>query len=445
MGVRGERRQVHRRGRWLACALLVTLLAVACTPEWTTYHREPGRSGADLSAPSIVPVARAWTSPFVDGFVFAQPLVYRNRVYVATEHNTIYALDLASGAVAWSRHIAEPVRASSVPCPLNIDPLGITGTPVIDPAANTIFAVVETGPPAQHALVGLDVDTGSPRVLASGDPPGVDPAMDHQRPALALGNGRVYWAYGGSNCGTYHGKVVSVRTDGTSPLVYVAPTQNGGSIWGPSGPAIDAAGNVWVTTADGGSTTTFDRSNTVIKLSPTLQELGYFAPSNWAALNQAHHDLGSTGPLLLPGGYLFQVGKSGEAYVVRQSAPGGIGGQVASLSTGCNVSGGNAWSPGMVYMACLSGTRALKLGDPPSLQPAWQGPPDANGSPAFGGNAVWTVAVDGGGVLYALKPSDGSVLQSLTIGHMRHFTSPVIAGDTVIVATDRTVQAFRHA
>jgi len=48
-------------------------------------------------------------------------------------------------------------------------------------------------------------------------------------------------------------------------------------------------------------------------------------------------------------------------------------------------------------------------------------------------------------VLYALKPNDGSVLQSLTIGHMRHFTSPVIAGDMVIVATDHTVQAFRHA
>src|SRR5438067_731186 len=119
--------RMNGRGKWLAHATLVALVATGCS-QWTTYHHDPGRSGADASASSIVPVSRSWTSPFLDGFVFAQPLVYGNRVYVATEHDTVYALDLGTGSVAWSRHLGEPMRTTSVPCPLNIDPLGITGT-----------------------------------------------------------------------------------------------------------------------------------------------------------------------------------------------------------------------------------------------------------------------------------------------------------------------------
>jgi outer membrane protein assembly factor BamB len=223
------------------------------------------------------------------------------------------------------------------------------------------------------------------------------------------------------------------------------PTHNQGAIWGTSGPVIDAGGNVWVATGNGDSQNTFDHSNSVIKLSPSLQELGFFAPTNWAALSRADADLGSTGPLLVPGGLVFQVGKSGEAYLVRQSVPGGIGGQVTSLSIGCGAYGGDAFATGgVIYVPCVGGTRALLLGAGPVLRLLWRGPSDANGSPVFGGNTVWSVAVDDG-LLYALNPLNGSVMQTIAIGHARHFTSPTIAGGTVLVATDTTIQAFHHA
>ena len=98
----------------------------------------------------------------------------------------------------------------------DIDPLGITGTPVYDPQTGLVFAVAEIQGPA-HMLVGVDVKTGQLKVRRLVDAPGEDPQVHQQRAALALYQGRVYIAYGGldGDCGNYHGKVVAARTDGT--------------------------------------------------------------------------------------------------------------------------------------------------------------------------------------------------------------------------------------
>jgi outer membrane protein assembly factor BamB len=428
----------------VALAAALVLVAAACS--WSTYHRDAGRSGADSFAPPMLPAVPAWTSPVLDGMVYAEPLVYRGTVYVATENDSVYALRLGTGEIIWRAHLGTPMPRAWLPCG-NIDPLGITGTPVIDSDSNVIFVVIETAPFATHALIGLDAATGEPRVVANGDPWPVFPLTHQQRPALLLGNGRVYWAYGGlaGDCGDYHGTVLSVRTDGTEPLEYVVPTGNRGAIWAPSGPALDDQGNVWVATGNGDSFTTFDHGDSLIKLSPDLQELGFFAPSSWPILNIADLDLGSTGPLMLPGGLVFQVGKSGDAYLVRQSDPGGIGGEVASVSIGCSAQGGDAFfDAGVIYVPCAygGGLRAVQLTPGPGLRLLWQGPSDANGSPVFAGSTVWVPGVDSGN-LYALNPLDGTVLQSLQVGHMRHFTTPTIFGQTLIIATDTTVQAFR--
>ena len=98
----------------------------------------------------------------------------------------------------------------------------------------------------------------------------------------------------------------------------------------------------------------------------------------------------------------------------------------------------------IIYVTCQGGTRAIHVEPGPTLRLLWQGPPDANGSPVVGGGTVWVPAVDTG-VLYALNPLNGSVQQSLLVGHLRHFTTPTIVGGTVIVATDTTIQAFRHS
>jgi polyvinyl alcohol dehydrogenase (cytochrome) len=448
-----------RRATWWVAAVVVAMIASACVPEWTTYHRDNTRQGADPTATDITPAAIAWRSNPLDALVYAAPLVYNNRVYVATEGNTIVALDLATGGVVWSKHLAAPLdqAAAGVPtgCRLNIAIVGITGTPVIDPSTNTIYAVLQTGPTPGHALVGLDTETGAGKVLASADPPGADTASQFNRPALALGNGRVYIAYGKADCNTfYQGKLVSLRTDGTAPLVYTVPSRFRGSLWATSGPAIDGDGSVWIGTGNGAAPMPGalpDHTTSVIKLSPTLQELGYFTPSNWAALNTAGRELGSAGPLLLPNDLVFAAGKNGTAYLFRQSSPPGVGGELASAplprqpgSSGTCLSwGGHAYNQGVVYVPCHDGMLAFAVDPGPGLRFLWKGPPGTLGSPSFGGNTVWNIDYDAG-LLYALNPADGKTKQSpINVGHARHFTTPTIVGDTVIVATDTTIVALR--
>jgi outer membrane protein assembly factor BamB len=98
----------------------------------------------------------------------------------------------------------------------------------------------------------------------------------------------------------------------------------------------------------------------------------------------------------------------------------------------------------MIWVECLTGPRAIKLTNNTDMEVLWTGPSDANGSPVFGGNTVWVMSVTNG-KLYALNPTNGAVRQTLNVGHARNFTSPTIAGDKVIVATDFRVQAFKHA
>jgi outer membrane protein assembly factor BamB len=133
--------------------------------------------------------------------------------------------------------------------------------------------------------------------------------------------------------------------------------------------------------------------------------------------------------------------------VLRQSNPGGINGQATHVNvTGCTSIGANSTSPGWIYVECTKGGPAGVQYDSsvPSVKFVWRGPSDANGSPSFGGNTLWVPGVDSGN-LYALDPTTGAVRQTISIGIARNFSSPVIANDTVLVATMHTVQAFRHA
>ena len=437
-----------RRVLVLAALLAAAALVVSGCATWMTYHRDNARSGSDPGTGGLAPARRIWTTPPLDGLVYAQPLVSGTRVYVATENNTVYALDLGTGRVVWARHLGTPVARSSLPCG-NIDPLGITGTPAIDPGRNELFLVAELAAPRiHHDLFGIDLGNGGVRLHRSGDLWGFDPVPFQQRPALTVNGGRVYWEFGGleGDCGNYHGAVLSTWTDGSHPLAYVVPAHRQAAIWAPAGASVDRNGNLWVATGNGDSSTTFDHGNSVITLSSTLRELAYFAPTNWARLNVTDLDLGSTGPAVLPGGYVLQVGKDGVVYLLRQAGPGGIGGQVASLPIGCGAYGGDSYigtSPVVVYVPCLSGTRAVSVGPGPALRLLWSGPPDANGSPVVAGGAVWVVGVDSG-VLYALNPLSGATVQRFTVGHARHFTSPAAGLDTLVVATDTSVQAFRH-
>ena len=175
-----------------------TTLASNPTPlpsrdDWPTYHRDLSRSGFDP-----VPVGssnRLWSSDRLDGDVYAEPLVVGESVLVATEQNSVYCLDFATGKSLWHVNLGTPVAISQLGCG-DIDPSGTTSTPVADPSAGRLYVVARIQP-NHHELFTIDIKTGSVLSHRLVDPPGADPRVQQQRSALALYGGRVYIPFGG--------------------------------------------------------------------------------------------------------------------------------------------------------------------------------------------------------------------------------------------------------
>ena len=106
---------------------------------WPTYGRDAGRSGVATGVAAPGRLTASWRVR-LDGAVYGQPLLVGNRVIAATENDSVYGLDRATGRVIWRRHVGTPVPLASLPCG-NIDPLGITGTPVYDQGNGLVYAV----------------------------------------------------------------------------------------------------------------------------------------------------------------------------------------------------------------------------------------------------------------------------------------------------------------
>jgi polyvinyl alcohol dehydrogenase (cytochrome) len=414
----------------------------AAAGDWTTYHHDNARTGV---APDLAPLgtlSSAWTAG-LDGAVYGQPLVVGDRVFAATENDTVYALAAATGAVVWSAHVGTPMPRSQLPCG-NIDPLGITGTMVYDPATNLLFALAErTG--AEHVLVSIDAATGQVHEQRAAEPPRGDRVAHQQRPALTLLDDRVYIAYGGlaGDCGNYIGSVVSLPTTGNdTPISYAVPTTREGGIWATGG-AVVVGGNLVYAVGNGESTSgAHDGSDSVIALTPQLQLADWFSPSTWADDNAADLDLGSMSPALV-GPYVFTDGKRGIGYTLRADHFGQIGGQVTQASV-CKAFGDSAVVGNVVYVPCRDGMRAVRVGDAGQIEVLWRGPGAARGSPVVGGGAVWVVDYDGG-TLYALDQATGAVRQQISIGVAPHFASPTLAGDRVYIGTMSGVAAIAGA
>src|SRR5436190_5702884 len=257
---------------------------------WPTYGRDFARSGVAAGVARPGPLTVSWRAR-LDGAVYGQPLLVGNLVIAATEGDSVYALDQATGRVIWRRHVGTPVPLSDLPCG-NIDPLGITGTPVYNPASGLVYAVAETSG-YHHALVGISVRDGAVRVERDIPAPDGQPRYDQQRPALAIAAGRVYVAFGGlyGDCGPYRGSVVGLPLSGSGPLIsYVVPTPREGAVWGTAGPVTGPDGTMYVSVGNGEETSSrFDYSDSVTALSPELHRTGIFAPVTWADDNA--HDL----------------------------------------------------------------------------------------------------------------------------------------------------------
>jgi outer membrane protein assembly factor BamB len=389
--------------------------------------------------------------------VYGQPLVVGNTVIAATENDTVYALDRSTGRVVWHHHLATPVPLSSLPCG-NIDPLGITGTPVYDQGNGLVYAVAETTG-YHHVLFGLAVSDGGVRVRRDIDTPsaGNHPANNQQRPGLAIDGGRVYAALGGlaGDCGPYIGSVTGVSVSGGGPLFsWHTPTSREGAIWGTAGPVTGPDGDLYVSVGNGATEDAnqpYDGSDSVTRLSAALVRKDFFAPATWADDNANDRDLGSTQPALAAGNSTLIVGKRGVAYLLGTAHLGGIGHALASQQV-CTAFGSAAVSGSVVYEPCSDGgPAAISVSAAQrKISVLWRGPSDANGSPVTGGGAVWVTHYDpqggGGNTLYELDPTTGAVKDKLTIvDGLPHFSSLSLAGGSAFIGTLNGVVAVNGA
>jgi len=365
----------------------------ASDEDWPTYHHDNARTGV---APGLAPLgtlSRAWQAT-LDGAVYGQPLALGDRVFAATEHDTVYALDAATGRVLWSQPLGEPVPRSALPCG-NVAPLGITGTMAYDKTTGLLFALAETSGGA-HTLVSLDAATGTVRERRAAEPPKGDRIAHQQRSALIVVGGRVYVSYGGlyGDCGRYFGSVVSLPVTGSgAPATYAVPTSREAGMWAPGG-ASATGEKLYYSVGNGESTKGFDDSDSVLAFTPDLKRADLFAPANWADDNAKDLDLGSMSPALV-GPYVFIAGKRGVGYTTRADHLGGVGGQVAQAQV-CRAYGGAAVAGDTVYVPCSDGPRAVAVDAAGTMTVRWQGPRGAKGSPVVGGGAVWVVGYDCG-------------------------------------------------
>lgn len=411
---------------------------------WTTYHGNNSLIGGDELTGAISSVAQMWTAPTsVEGQVYAEPLVCGDTVFVATEEDWVYAVNATDGAIRWQTNLGTPVPGSALPCG-DINPSGITSTPVIDVATNTLYVVAYLDlSPLQHVLFGLDVTNGSVTYRVGVNPPLPNPDTEQQRGALALADGMVYIPYGGlfGDCGTYHGWVIGVPTNGsTATINYQVPSVNQGGIWGASGPAVAANGDLFVTTGNSASTTTFDFGDSVIELSPTLQELQYFAPTNWAYLNGHDVDLGSMGPIVLPNGDVFQAGKEGVGDLLSGADLGGVGGQIYNESICAGAYGGAARVGNALLIPCTNGVVKLIV-EATNFSIAWTTANFDAGSPIVTGDVVWAANISTG-ELMGFNFSTGQPMFSFPLGSVDHFITPAAAPGALFVAAGDELYAF---
>jgi outer membrane protein assembly factor BamB len=412
------------------------------------YGRDAARTGVAAGVAAAGPLSVAWRA-HLDGAVYGQPLLVGSIVIAATENDSVYGLDISTGRVEWRSHLGTPVPLSALPCG-NIDPLGITGTPVYDQANGLVYAVAETSG-FRHVLVGLRAVTGRVEVRRTIPTPDGQPRYDQQRPGLAIQDGRVYVAFGGlyGDCGPYRGSVAGVPLSGSGPIIsYVVPTAREGAIWGTAGPVAGRGGTLYVSVGNGSVTSTsFDGSDSVTALSPGLRRTGIFAPASWLADSQSDLDLGSTQPALAGNGMLLAMGKSGIAYLLDPARLDGVGGQVAQAKV-CPAFGAAAVDGTTVYEPCEGGGMAAISVAGGRIRVLWRGPGSAEGSPAAGGGAVWVTdwSDQGSGRLYELSPATGQVRFSVRLGtSLPHFTSLSMTGSHAFLGTSDGVIAVAGA
>jgi outer membrane protein assembly factor BamB len=442
---------------FLLFAVALALVPASASADWPVYHLDSAHTGNDTAEPAATTVTNRWNQALT-GQIYAEPLVVGSKVLVATEQNNVYALDASTGNALWSTALGAPVSQSSLPCG-NINPVGITGTPVVDTASGLMYVVASLASPNLHyELYAINITNGAVSWHETIAPANFNFIYQGQRGALALANGRVYIPFGGraGDCGTYSGWVVGALASGPGSIISFS-LPNGpamGGIWTAGGLAVDGSGNIFATTGNtscGSNCNPFDYGESVLKLSPTLSLLDFWAPTNYASLNSGDTDVGSVAPALIPGtSLIFQVGKAGDGYLIHQSGMGGISNApfTAHVCPGLTADaafGGTAYAAPYVYAPCANHLIALNVNtSTPSFSFAWQGPSVSfSGPPILAGGVVWTI--DPAGTLYGLDPATGTQRYSFAIGGANHFATPAAGTGRLFVPAGQVVRAYKLA
>ncbi|MBV9767898.1 MAG: PQQ-binding-like beta-propeller repeat protein, partial [Acidobacteriaceae bacterium] len=339
-------KRVHAGMRQAALAATVWVACVA-GQDVVTWHNDVARTGQNLRESVLTPAnvnAKTFGKLFVisvDGKVDAEPLYIhglpvpnrgtRNVLFVATEHDSVYAFDADSGQELWHRRLLSAGETTSDDhhCSQIRPEIGITATPVIDrqQGPHGVLYVVAMSKDAQgryrQRLHALDLQSGAeqldaPVVIAAnyGDASGFEPGQYAERAALLLVNGTLYLTWT-SHCdlGHYNGWVMAydARTLKQKSVLNLTPGGGQGAIWqSGAGPAADPQGNVYVMLGNGDFDSALDAKgfpargdfgNSFLKISEVNSRLtvaDYFTPFDVQKANENDDDLGAGGPMVLP-------------------------------------------------------------------------------------------------------------------------------------------------
>ena len=403
--------------------------------DWTTFGHDAART-AQAPGATVKPTLTAHDVA-LDGAVYGQPLVVGDTVFAATENDSVYAFSAADGSVVWRSHLAEPFHPTDCG---NVKPLGITGTPVYDPATRTLWAVADRAD-SHHVLVALDAATGRVRSQTVVDPPGSKPGDIQQRSALTLWQGKVFVPFGGlfGDCGTYTGAVAAVTpaASGSGPGAvawFSASTTGRGGMWAPGG-AVLAEDRLFYSIGNGDATdagAAYDGTDSVVALDASGRRADFFAPAGWAAENASDQDLGSMNPALV-GGRIVVAGKASKGYVLDPAHLGGIGGAQPAFDQ-CAAFGAAAVAGDIGYLPCGTGTTAVRVAPDGTASVLWRAAVPAAGQPTLAGGLVWAADYDQG-VLYALDPGNGQVAGRVATRHLPHFAAPSASGNRLFLGT----------
>jgi hypothetical protein len=351
----------------------------------TTYHYDNLRTGWNSSESFLTP-GNVNTTSFgllhsisLDEQVDTQPLIVPGEditagshqglhdvVYVATENNTIYVIDVATGVILLTRNLG-PAVTKPLGCGNNSTVVGINGTPVLDLSSNSMYVIVYTlGNPntnfspavPTYTIRELNLSDLKDRVtpvvvsashtLTDGTTYHFNASNQRQRPALLEANGNIYAGFG-SFCdfrtSSTRGWVLGWQKGTLTPLSAnkLTDTQTPpkssyylSSVWMSGyGLSSDASGNIYFVTGNSDRNNNVydgvtDIQESVVKLSPALAMSSIFTPADEFTLDQHDRDYGSGGVLLLPTqsgpipNLAAAAGKEGNLFLLNQASLGGF-------------------------------------------------------------------------------------------------------------------------